>query len=137
MTIACQRVVSVLEESLAVDPADVTPDSHLQNDLGADSLDMLDILFRAEEEFGLRVEREELFPEFLLQRGTEYVTEQGTLTPTGRLKVLDYYPFLKAEEVSDEPKALLTVRLLAGFIEHRLSLPEAEAASPWARRTAG
>jgi acyl carrier protein len=132
-----QRVLSVLEECLAVDPADVTPESHLQDDLGADSLDMLDILFRAEEEFRLRVEREELFPEFLLRRGTEEVTTDGTLTPAGRQKVLEYYPFLKAEEVPADPKALLTVGLLAGFIEHRLALQEAEPVRPWARRAAG
>jgi acyl carrier protein len=115
------RVVSVLEESLAVDPAGVTPGCNLLTDLGADSLDTLDILFRLEGEFGLVVEREDLFPEFLFRADGDFVAD-GRLTEAGRRKVLEHYPFLDEDEVAGmgDPKSLFTVGLLAGFIDSRL-----------------
>jgi acyl carrier protein len=115
------RVAAVLGEALAVEPEGVTPRSNVLTDLGADSLDMMDILYRLEQEFGVELEREELFPAFLFRDGTEHVAD-GRLTETGRLRVLDHFPFLPAHEIAegDDPKGLLTAGLLAGFIEARL-----------------
>jgi acyl carrier protein len=111
----------VLEEALAVDPNGVTPGCNLLTDLGADSLDTLDILFRLEGEFGLEVEREDLFPEFLFRTDGEHVAD-GRLTEAGRRKILEHYPFLDEDDVAEmgDPKALFTVRLLACFIDSRL-----------------
>jgi acyl carrier protein len=57
------KVARVLVESLNVDEGDVTPRAALQGDLGAESIDFLDIVFRLEREFGIRIPRGELFPE--------------------------------------------------------------------------
>jgi acyl carrier protein len=46
------RVASVLAESLGVDEDDVIPSATLQGDLGAESIDFLDIVFRLEREKG-------------------------------------------------------------------------------------
>ena len=44
---------ATLVESLNVDEADIKPTSTLQRDLGAESIDLLDILFRLEQEFDI------------------------------------------------------------------------------------
>src|SRR5262249_21996401 len=60
------RVRNVLVEALAVDENRVTPTASLQRDLGADSLDLLEILFRLEQELGIEVPRGELFPDSIV-----------------------------------------------------------------------
>src|SRR5436309_12684997 len=47
------KVVRVLVEALNVDEDGVTPTATLQGDLGAESIDFLDIVFRLEREFGI------------------------------------------------------------------------------------
>ncbi len=47
------RVVKVIAESLCVEPEDVSMQSNLINDLGAESIDFLDIMFRLEKELDL------------------------------------------------------------------------------------
>jgi len=53
------KVTQVLVETLNVDEGDVTPTASLQGDLGAESIDFLDIVFRLEREFGIRIPRGE------------------------------------------------------------------------------
>ncbi len=53
------RVRRVLVETLDVDPGEVQRNSHLKHDLGADSLDVVQLLMALEEEFGLEVPDEE------------------------------------------------------------------------------
>jgi acyl carrier protein len=49
------RVRAVIADALYVDVADVTKDSLLMKDLGAESIDFLDIMFRLEKEFGIKL----------------------------------------------------------------------------------
>jgi acyl carrier protein len=77
------RVARVLVEALNADEDDVTPGATLQGHLGAESIDFIDIMFRLEREFDIRIEGDELFPESifkhepaLVQNGR--VTDQGT-----------------------------------------------------------
>src|SRR5690348_13064300 len=58
-----ERVQSTLVDALGVDEDDVTPDATLFKDLGAESIDLLDIVFRLERNFGIKIPRGELFPE--------------------------------------------------------------------------
>ena len=57
-----QKVQATLVDALGVDEEDVTKDSTLQGDLGAESIDFLDIVFRLERNFGIKIPRGELFP---------------------------------------------------------------------------
>src|SRR3954467_15882598 len=49
-----EKVRSTLVDALGVDEDDVTPDATLFKDLGAESIDLLDIVFRLERNFGIR-----------------------------------------------------------------------------------
>ena len=68
-----QKVQATLVDALGVDEEDVTKDSTLQGDLGAESIDFLDIVFRLEREFGVKIPRGELFPESVFQGDPEFV----------------------------------------------------------------
>ena len=57
------KVRRVLAESLGVDEDEIMPAARLQEELGAESIDFLDIVFRLEREFGIHIPRGELFPE--------------------------------------------------------------------------
>ncbi len=56
------KVSATLVEALNVDEEEIRPTSTLQGDLGAESIDFLDIVFRLEREFGIKIPRGELFP---------------------------------------------------------------------------
>ena len=61
-----EKVQATLVDALGVDEEDVTQDATLQGDLGAESIDFLDIVFRLERNFGIKIPRGELFPENLV-----------------------------------------------------------------------
>ncbi len=78
----CGKVARVLVEALSVDEEDIKPTATLQGDLGAESIDFLDIVFRLEREFGIKIPRGELFPESIFQGDPEFVQE-GRVTDKG------------------------------------------------------
>ena len=72
-------VAEVLVDSLAVDEEEVTREATLVDDLGAESIDLLEIVFNLEKKFNVKIDRSELIPEDLFTN-PEYVVE-GKLTP--------------------------------------------------------
>ncbi len=52
-------VKSIIVEKLGVDESDVTPDASFTNDLGADSLDTVELIMEFEKEFDLTIPDEE------------------------------------------------------------------------------
>ena len=55
-----ERVQAILAKQLRVDPADVTPEARIKKDLGADSLDILQLLMRIEDRYGITIPDEAL-----------------------------------------------------------------------------
>jgi acyl carrier protein len=119
-----KKVTRVLVESLDVDEDDVTPAANLRDDLGAESIDFLDIVFRLEREFDIKIPRGELFPESIFQGDPEFV-EDGQVTdkgvellrlrmPFANLSGFDYDRRLTA--VSD----MFTVELVVRYIDWKL-----------------
>ena len=76
-----EKVQATLVDALGVDEEEVTHGATLQGDLGAESIDFLDIVFRLERNFGIKIPRGELFPENLMA-DPEWVAD-GKLTPKG------------------------------------------------------
>lgn len=54
-----ETVKSIIVEKLGVDESDVTPDASITNDLGADSLDTVELIMEFEKEFDLTIPDEE------------------------------------------------------------------------------
>ncbi|MFM8725655.1 MAG: acyl carrier protein, partial [Planctomycetaceae bacterium] len=76
------KVSSTLVEALNIDEDEIKPESTLTGDLGAESIDFLDIVFRLEREFGIKIPREELFPEAAQTSDVELLKD-GKYTPKG------------------------------------------------------
>ena len=76
------RVTKVLVDALGVEEDEIKPSATLQGDLGAESIDFLDIVFRLEREFGIKIRQGELFAGPVLQSGVEIV-QDGRLTDAG------------------------------------------------------
>ncbi len=53
------KVKSIIVEQLGVDEEEVTPDASFVDDLGADSLDTVELVMAFEEEFGMEIPDEE------------------------------------------------------------------------------
>ena len=58
MTVA-DKLKSILVEQLGVDEDEVTPDAKIVHDLGADSLDTVELIMACEEEFGIEIPDED------------------------------------------------------------------------------
>lgn len=123
------KVVRVLVEALNVDEHDVTPASRLQGDLGAESIDFLDIVFRLEREFAIKIPRGELFPESVFGGDPHFVRE-GRVTDRGVDKLRSRMPYANLDgfdrdrllsAISD----LFTVDLVARYIAWKLGQRDA------------
>jgi acyl carrier protein len=118
-----EKVQSTLVDALGVDEDDVTPDATLFKDLGAESIDLLDIVFRLERNFGIKIPRGELFPENV---SDPELAQNGKLTPKGLTEMKQRMPYadLSGFEANPEVDKLLdlyTVDMLVQYVSSKLS----------------
>jgi acyl carrier protein len=118
------KVQAVLVDALGVDEDEVTAESTLMGDLGAESIDFLDIVFRLEKTFGIKIAREELFPIENLMSNPEFVSN-GKLTANGLNELRNKMPhtdFAAFEENPDINKLgdLFTVNSIVNYIDTKL-----------------
>ena len=85
------KVQEALVDALGVDDDEVTQEATLVGDLGAESIDFLDIVFKLEQAFGITFDRTELFPEDILT-DAEFI-EDGKVTADGLAKLKERMPF--------------------------------------------
>ncbi len=117
-------VQEVLVESLAVDEDEVTPEATLVDDLGAESIDLLEIVFNLEKKFNIKIDRSELIPEDLFS-DPQYVVD-GKLTPKG-LEVLESrLPNANLEAFKQNPlvqniSKILTVEDLCNVVAQKVA----------------
>jgi acyl carrier protein len=121
------RVARVLVEALNVDEDDLTPTATLQGDLGAESIDFLDIIFRLEREFGIKVPRGELFPESVFQGDPDFVRE-GQVTERGMGELRSRMPYADLDAFDKDRRLnavsdLFTVSLIARYVAWKLDQP--------------
>src|SRR2546429_8336579 len=98
------KVSATLVEALNVDEDDIKPTSTLQGDLGAESIDFLDIVFRLEREFGIKIPRGELFPESIFQGDPDFV-QNGRATDKGLEELRTRMPFADLSKFEANPEA--------------------------------
>src|ERR1700758_1144248 len=121
------KVSSTLVEALNVDEEDVTPEATLQGDLGAESIDFLDIVFRLEREFGIKIPRGELFPESIFQGDPEFV-QNGKVTDKGLAELRARLPYADLSKFEKNPEVraisdLFTVDMITRYIQGKLGEP--------------
>jgi acyl carrier protein len=118
-----EKVREALVDALGVDDDEVTANATLVGDLGAESIDFLDIVFRLEKTFDIEIPRAELFPEDILTNA-EYV-EDGRVTNTGVDELKKRMPFadltkFEANPLVQEFGNLLTVNDMCRYVTSKL-----------------
>ena len=126
------KVQGVLVDALGVDAEDVKPNAKLREDLGAESIDFLDIVFRLEKAFTtdpakpFKIPRGELFPDDLptLMNDEKYV-QGGKLMPQGLAELKKKLPFSDFSEFEKNPSmetadSLLTVDTIVKYMQSKV-----------------
>ena len=118
------RVAEVLVEALNVEEDEIRPAATLQGDLGAESIDFLDIVFRLEREFGIKIPRGELFPDSIFRGDPDFVSD-GRVTDRGMAELRSRMPWADLSSFEHDPRLgavpdLFTVGLLTRYVTWKL-----------------
>jgi len=119
-----EKVRDVLVDALAVDEEEVTPQASLFRDLGAESIDILDIQFKLEQVFGIKIAQDELVPAGVAQ-DPRYVKD-GRVTPEGLGALKAGLPHVDLTDFERDPQVsrlqeVFTVDALVKFVERKLA----------------
>jgi acyl carrier protein len=119
-----EKVRTALVDALGVDEEEVTPTATMVGDLGAESIDFLDIVFRLEKAFDIKIPRGELFPEDILNNA-EYLSD-GKVTAAGIAQLKKRMPFADLSKFEVNPVVqdfvlVLTVQDLVRYVESKLN----------------
>ncbi|WP_164102175.1 acyl carrier protein [Candidatus Laterigemmans baculatus] len=118
-----EKVQEALVDALGVDDEEVTPEATLVGDLGAESIDFLDIVFKLEKAFNIQIPREELSPEDILTN-SQYV-QDGKVTPEGLTELKRRMPWADLSKFEENPRVqdfgdLLTVQDMCRYVESKI-----------------
>lgn len=119
------KVRDTLTDALGADDDEVTPEATLIGDLGAESIDFLDIVFRLEKNFDIKIPRGELFPEGLASADASFVND-GVVTEEGLTNLRQSLPYADVDKFAEDPKVeniqdLFTVDMVVKFLEAKLA----------------
>jgi len=120
-----EKVQATLVDALGVDEDDIRHEATLQGDLGAESIDFLDIVFRLERNFGIKIPRGELFPENVVS--DPEMIENGKLTTKGIDELKARMPYADLSQFVDNPEVdkigdLYTVDMLVHYVSGKLAV---------------
>jgi acyl carrier protein len=113
------KVKEVLTAALAVDDDEVTPEAKLSEDLGAESIDYLDITFQLEKAFGIKIPKGELLPDNLFSN-PDFV-QNGRMTDKGLAELKTRMPFADLSKFEADPdinkfRDIFTVDTLVRYV---------------------
>ena len=119
-----EKVRETLVEALGVDDDEVTADATLTGDLGAESIDFLDIVFRLEKAFDIKIPRGELFPDNIFNN-PEFV-QDGKLTEAGLTELTTRMPHADLSEFKTDPDInkmaqLFKVQTIINYVTNKIN----------------
>jgi acyl carrier protein len=119
-----EKVRETLVDALGVDDDEVTPEATLIGDLGAESIDFLDIVFRLEKNFDIKIPRGELFPENIASADSGFVAN-GKVTDNGLAELRTRMPHANIDKFAQNPAVerisdLFTVDMICKFLAAKL-----------------
>ena len=114
------KVQTTLVDALGVDAEEVTGEATLTGDLGAESIDFLDIVFRLEKNFSIKIPRGDLFPENVLS-DPQFVVA-GKVTDQGLSELRSRMPWANFDRIQDNPNVqdLFTVDMIVNYVESKV-----------------
>lgn len=118
------KVQETLVDALGVDDDEVTPTATLTGDLGAESIDFLDIVFRLEKNFGIKIPKGDLFPEGLTSAEAGFVKD-GKITDAGIAEMRAKMPHADIESFAKDPQVskiqdLFTVQMIVNYLASKV-----------------
>ena len=116
------KVQGVLVDALGVDEDQVKPNARLRQDLGAESIDFLDIVFRLERAFGIKIPRGEMIPENVMT-DPNYV-QNGKVTPAGMAELKKRMPYVDLTEFEKDPQVdqlPFTVDAVVNYVQTKVA----------------
>ncbi len=121
------KIQAALVDALGVDEDEVTREATLVGDLGAESIDFLDIVFRLEKAFDIKIPQGELLPQDILT-SAEFVKE-GRLTEEGLQKLRERLPFVDLDKFAENPVVqdfpnVMTVADMCRYVEQKVGVSE-------------
>jgi acyl carrier protein len=118
------KIKGILSAALGVEEDDVKLDSSLVRDLGAESIDFIDIIFRLEKAFDLKIPSGELFPGHILN--DERFVKEGRVTPEGIVELKARVSYMDVDAFAKDPQVtklsdFFTVQMITRYIHDRLA----------------
>jgi acyl carrier protein len=119
-----EKVQEALVDALGVDDDEVTPEAKISSDLGAESIDYLDITFRLEKAFNIKIPKGELIPDNLFNN-PDYV-QDGKLTPDGIKELKERMPHADLSDFEQDPSVdrimdLFTVQTIVNYVKTKVN----------------
>lgn len=120
-----RQVKTIISQALRVEESKVELRSSLIKDLGAESIDFLDIVFRLEKEFKMKIPKGELFPEKLLMDAR--FVKDGRVTPAGIEELKTKMPDAPWTDFAQNPHVsslgdLFTVGMIVDYLSEKLAV---------------
>lgn len=119
-----EKIREILVDALGVDDDEVTAEATLMGDLGAESIDFLDIQFRLEKDFDIKIPQGELFPDNLLQNPE--LVKDGKVTEAGLAQLKERMPHVDFSEFEKDPDLnkitdLMKVDTIVNYIDSKVN----------------
>jgi len=105
------KVAETIADALGCDAANVKPDASLINDLGAESIDFLDIVFRLERAFKVKIPRGKIVEEARGSLSESEFENGGVLTPAGEARLKEFLSEVPPDRFKSPMKAAEIPRL--------------------------
>ena len=120
-----KNVKTIISQALKVEEKKIDLQSSLIRDLGAESIDFLDIVFRLEKTFKIKIPKGELFPEKLFT--DPRFVKDGRVTPAGIEELKLKIPGAPWAEFSKNPLVaslgdLFTVGMIVDYLSEKLAV---------------
>ncbi len=120
-----EKVKEVLVDALGVDDDEIKEEATLQGDLGAESIDFLDIVFRLEKTFGIKIPRGELLPPEEILNNPEFV-ENGKMTARGLETLRKAMPHVDFRDFESDPDVanmtnVFTVKTIVNYVTKKVA----------------
>lgn len=120
------RVRKCIGNVLAMNPEEIQAESRLIDDLGADSLDLVELMYLLENEFGVRIDRKDMSLSAQLGLSEDEVHEEELLTPKALALLRERYPAARDILVDGSTRkdlaSLLTVLQVVRTVESKLAM---------------
>lgn len=120
------KVREIIADVLVIDEEDVSLNSRLISDLGAESIDFLDLVFQLEKQFNIKIPRGQLEKNARGDLAEDEFEKGGVLTPRGMQALKNYLievpaDYFKANMKVNEIPMLFTVETFCKLIANALS----------------